>query len=84
MNREIQEKRAFDKIKAEKKRRIAISIYGRDYYPNYNQYTKGKIHCGCPLCSTKTKVKGRKAWLSHRDMQSNAKMEMDFSDLIVV
>lgn len=79
MNRDIQTKRAFDKTKALRKRQLAFAIYGRDYYTNLHQYTKGKIHCSCPLCSTKTNVKGRKTWLSHKDLQSMARMAIDMA-----
>ena len=77
MNRDMQTKRAFDRAKALHKKRLALAIYGRDYYTHFNQYAKGKIHCGCPLCSTKTNVKGRKTWLSHKDLQSMARMATD-------
>lgn len=60
MNRDMQTKRAFDRAKALHKKRLALAIYGRDYYTHFNQYAKGKIHCGCPLCSTKTNVKVEK------------------------
>ena len=29
------------------------------YYSNLHQYSKGKIHCSCPLCSAKTRNKGK-------------------------
>ena len=29
------------------------------YYNNLHEYSKGKIHCSCPLCSAKTRNKGR-------------------------
>lgn len=29
-------------------------------YDNLNQYSKNKIHCSCPLCSTKTRNKGKR------------------------
>ena len=28
------------------------------WYNNLHQYSKNKIHCSCPLCSSKTKNKG--------------------------
>lgn len=77
MNRDKQTKRAFDKKKALRKKRIALAVYGKDYYSNFHQYIKGKIHCGCPLCSNKTNIKGRKTWLSHKDLQSMARMAVD-------
>jgi transposase-like protein len=56
--------------KALRKRRIAKEIYHNwsnsfgdewEYYNNLHQYSKNKIHCSCPLCSAKTRNKGRRA-----------------------
>lgn len=52
--------------KASRKRRLADQIYrswyddGWHYYNNLHQYSKNKIHCSCPMCSTKTKNKGKR------------------------
>jgi hypothetical protein len=51
-------------LKALRKRRIDKDIYtyhGRNYgyYDNLHQYSKNKIHCSCPMCSSKTNTKGR-------------------------
>ena len=50
--------------KALRKRRIAREIFTnwltQDLYDNLHQYSKNKIHCDCPLCSAKTKNKGRR------------------------
>ena len=33
------------------------------FYKNLHQYSKNKIHCSCPMCSAKTKNKGKSlAW----------------------
>ena len=29
------------------------------WYNNLHQYSKNKIHCSCPMCSAKTRNKGR-------------------------
>ena len=29
------------------------------WYKNLHQYSKNKIHCSCPMCSAKTRNKGR-------------------------
>ena len=50
-------KKNFSKIHHKKK--LAKEIYGSDYYEYDGQYSKGKIHCSCPLCSAKTNNKGR-------------------------
>ena len=51
--------------KALRKKRIAEEVYwdGRNhpYYSNLHQYSKNKIHCSCPLCSQKSKNKGKRA-----------------------
>ena len=50
--------------KALRKRRIAEEVYYGDkehpYYDNLHQYSKNKIHCSCPMCSPKTRNKGRR------------------------
>ena len=50
--------------KALRKRRIAEEVYygGKEhpYYDNLHQYSKNKIHCSCPLCSAKTRNKGKR------------------------
>ena len=54
--------------KALRKRRLARSLYCRDYdgdqpkdyYDNLHQYSKNKIHCFCPACQRKTRNKGRR------------------------
>lgn len=54
------EKRKNDFKKAIRKKNIAEQNYGFSYYDNVHQYSKNKIHCSCPMCSTKTKNNGRK------------------------
>lgn len=60
------ERRRLNWKKAIRKRRIdrarnAIwpknSPYGHDWYDNLHQYSKGKIHCSCPMCRSKTNDK---------------------------
>ena len=54
-------------IKALRKRRIDRDVfwhpagYGYMYmmYDNLHQYSKNKIHCSCPMCSARTRNKGR-------------------------
>ena len=52
--------------KALRKQRIAREIYydGEEhpYYNNLHQYSKNKIHCSCPICSTKTRNKGHRRY----------------------
>ena len=55
--------RDVSKRKALRKRRLARELYHwgiADYYDNLHQYSKNKIHCSCPMCSPKTRNKGRR------------------------
>ena len=66
--------------KALRKRRLAEAIYRSwknrneeeawEYYDNLHQYSKNKIHCSCPLCSAKTRNKGKRR-KSHRENTSH-------------
>ena len=52
-----------------RKRRIAREVYpgepGWEYYPNLHQFSKNKIHCSCPICSAKTRNKGKRRKNAH-------------------
>lgn len=52
--------------KALRKRRLSEAIYykGKEhpYYDNLHQYSKNKIHCSCPDCSSKTRNKGHRRY----------------------
>ena len=54
--------------KALRKRRLAREIYHSqnnpkwEYYDNLHQFSKNKIHCSCPCCSTKTRNKGHRRY----------------------
>ena len=39
-----------------RKKRICQKEYGWDYYNHDGCYSKGKIHCSCPICSKKVKT----------------------------
>lgn len=50
--------------KAIRKKRLAEThSWNRDFpwYNNLHEYSKNKIHCSCPMCSEKTRNKGRRA-----------------------
>ena len=53
-----------DYTKAKRKRDIDRAIYGGDwpFYGNLHQYSKNKIHCSCPMCSPKTRNKGKRRY----------------------
>ena len=58
--------RDVSKRKALRKRRLSNIVYHSwqddewQYYDNLHQYSKNKIHCSCPICSAKTKNKGKR------------------------
>jgi hypothetical protein len=54
-----------------RKKKIVKQYYGFNYYTHDGQYNKGKIHCSCWMCSTKTKVHG----LSRTDMRKKAQIQ---------
>ena len=65
--------RDVSKRKALRKRRIAEEVYhsGKEhpYYNNLHQYSKNKIHCSCPMCSAKTRNKGKRRYKSGNYMR---------------
>ena len=62
------ERRYLNKKKALRKRWITRNAYSsysidmQEYYDNLHQYSKNKIHCSCPMCSSKTNNRGRLKW----------------------
>lgn len=63
-NRSRAYNRRMSYLKALRKKKITEEVYwdgnGPYYHPYYNnlhQYSKNKIHCSCPMCSEKTKVR---------------------------
>lgn len=59
--RDLALKRHNDWKKAIRKRNICLHEYGWEYYDNLHQYSKNKIHCSCPICSSKTNTKMNKS-----------------------
>lgn len=57
MYRTSAERRHNDVTKALRKREICRKNYGFEYYDNLHQYSKNKIHCSCPMCTAKTRIK---------------------------
>ena len=53
------ERRKLRYKKIKRKKKIAKEVYGFPYYHKDGKYSKGKIHCSCPLCRDKTKNKGK-------------------------
>ena len=69
--------RDVSKRKALRKRRLADRLYRNwndpdepfNYYDNLHQYSKNKIHCDCPVCSAKTRNKGKRRYKSGNYMR---------------
>lgn len=61
------ERRKDDFTKAIRKRDICREHYGFEYYDNLHQYSKGKIHCSCPLCANKVGKYGNTPNYNHSD-----------------
>lgn len=77
-------------VKAKRKQQLAKEIYydgaNRPYYDNLHQYSKNKIHCSCPVCSAKTKNKGRKSnnynpTHNHKISEKRKIMAMDYDKM---
>ena len=67
-------KNNFSKIR--KRKQIVNDIYNDGWcYKHDNQYSKGKIHCSCPLCTAKTKGGNYK----HSDRQKIDNMDEQMS-----
>lgn len=58
-----------------RKKRICQKEYGWDYYDHDGCYSKGKIHCSCPMCSIKSK---------NRKSRYYAKRNWKHSDLLKI
>ena len=98
MNRTRAERRHNDFKKAIRKRRIAKEIYWSlpsstwEWYDNLHQYSKNKIHCSCPICTTKSKNKGKRRHLAKnyapsfnptaRDLRRMDEMEYEIEEEI--
>lgn len=86
--------RDVSKRKALRKRRIAEQVYydgkNHPYYSNLHQYSKNKIHCSCPMCSAKTRNKGKRRHLpgnysesinyKYSDLRRQVSMDWDEGD----
>lgn len=55
MCRTLAEKRHNDWKKAIRKHKICLTRDGSEWYSHLHQYSKNKIHCSCPMCSSKAK-----------------------------
>lgn len=55
-------RRKNDFRKAKRKEWIVKHVYGwpEGWYDNLHEYSKGKIHCSCPMCAAKTNPKRKR------------------------
>ena len=80
------ERRHNDVRKALRKRNIVRTVYSSfvdsEWYDNLHQYSKNKIHCSCPMCSAKTKNKGkRRAKDYSRSFNPNPSMQRRIDEM---
>lgn len=81
--------------KAIRKKRLAETHYWNRAFPYYNnlhEYSKNKIYCSCPMCSEKTRNKGRRTkgpvWAksinyTHSDLVKQVRMDYcEYDELI--
>lgn len=78
--------------KALRKRRLERGFWRyadeHPYYDNLHQYSKNKIHCSCPICSAKTRNKGKRRYrkgnysraLNYKVSDLRKQMAMDFDE----
>ena len=62
MKRDIARKRQLDELKQLRKEKIIRDSYGINFLDSKwlsqpHRLSKGKIHCSCPMCATKTNAK---------------------------
>ncbi len=75
------QRRKKDAEKAMRKRRLAVA-FGRDWYDNLHEYSKGKIHCSCIMCAFNGKRHGRIVFKSEtaQDRRNRERLEAQFED----
>lgn len=63
-----------------RKKRICRLYHGFDYYPFDGMYSKGKIHCSCPMCRGKD-VFGEHIW-TKGEITAQMKLEEELADYL--
>ena len=68
--------------KARRKEWIVRHIYCWDkgWYDNLHQYSKGKIHCSCPLCAAKTNPKRKRIGRGYVGKDLRRILEMEYEE----
>lgn len=51
MQRGIAYRRSVRNKHIRRKRKLALSVIGTEWYKHLGQYSKGKIHCSCRMCT---------------------------------
>ena len=59
-NRDVSRRKALRKRRISKEYGYWSPNSRGEHFDNLHQYSKNKVHCSCPLCSTKTRNKGRR------------------------
>lgn len=82
MNRSSAYNRHMTYTKALRKYRINKAIGYGLWYDNLHEYSKGKIHCSCSLCRSKTNNKNKRGYApsynpSIRDARRQEAMDYD-------
>lgn len=62
-----------------KKKKTKINHHGFDYYDNFHQYSKNKVHCSCRICRGKDYF-GRHI-LTEQEIKSNDKMQEELKEI---
>ena len=81
-NRDVSWRKALRKRRIDRLRQSSWGMHV-DYYDNLHQYSKNKVHCSCPSCSTKTRNKGRRLRgnyarsINYKKHDLNQMLEMD-------
>ncbi len=78
MNRGIRRKNDYNK--AIRKQNIARFVYGFQWYDNLHEYSKGKIHCSCPLCAAKTNPKRKRIGHGYTIKDTKRVNEMSYEE----
>ena len=78
MNETTEEIYAKDKTRNERRRKNVIHAKRKrakapDWYDNLHEYSKGKIHCSCPICRIRTS--DRKSIISEPPVRDKRKLE---------
>lgn len=75
-------KRKNDWRKAKRKEWIVHHVYGwpEGWYHNLHEYSKGKIHCSCPMCAAKTNPKRRRIARGYNGSDQRRIDEMMFEE----